>query len=358
VTGTGLDAHIVVRRIDFTLDVTITATPGEVIAVLGPNGAGKSTMLGVLAGLIPLSEGQVRLGDTDITDVPPHRRGVGLLAQQALLFPHMTALANVAFGPRAHGVPKSEAEHRARSLLAAVDVASLAGRKPAQMSGGQQQRVALARALAPDPDLLLLDEPLAALDVDAAPAMRSLLRRIVRDRKQTAVLVTHAALDALVLADRVLVLTDGRIVESGPAREVLARPRSAFAARIAGLDLVPGVVVGDGLRTADGLTVIGHVNDVDDGEPAVAVFPPAAVAVYADPPSGSPRNVLPVRLAALEPVGDLVRLRATRRPGGPSWVDGLAADVTAAAVADLAVEPGADLWFVVKAAEVGIHGSG
>ncbi len=357
-TDAGLDAHIVVRRPDFTLDVTITASPGEVIAVLGPNGAGKSTVLGVLAGLIPLSEGHVRLGDADITDVPPHRRGVGLLAQQALLFPHMTALSNVAFGPRAHGMPRREAEERARALLAAVDAEPLAGRRPAQMSGGQQQRVALARALAPDPDLLLLDEPLAALDVDAAPAMRSLMRRIVRDRKQTAVLVTHAALDALVLADRVVVLTDGRIVEAGPARDVLARPRSAFTARIAGLDLVPGVVVAEGLRTPDGLTVAGHIEGVTDGEPAVAVFPPSAVAVYTDPPSGSPRNVLPVRLAALEPVGDLVRLRATVRPGGPSWVDGLAADVTAAAVADLAVEPGADLWFVVKAAEVGIHGAG
>jgi molybdate transport system ATP-binding protein len=352
----GLDAHIVVRRPAFTLDVTITASPGEVIAVLGPNGAGKSTLLGVLAGLLRPSEGYVRLGDADVTAVPPHRRGVGLLAQQALLFPHMTALANVAFGPRAHGTPRRAADELARELLAAVDAAPLEARRPAQMSGGQQQRVALARALAPDPDLLLLDEPLAALDVDAAPAMRSLLRRIVRDRKQTAVLVTHSALDALVLADRVVVLTEGRVVESGPARDVLARPRSAFAARIAGLDLVPGVAAADGLHTADGLTVAGHLDGVAEGEPAVAVFPPVAVAVYADPPSGSPRNVLPVRLAAMEPVGDLVRLRATARPGGPSWVDGLAADVTAAAVAELMVEPGADLWFVVKAAEVAIHG--
>jgi molybdate transport system ATP-binding protein len=354
----GFDAHVVVRRPGFTLDVTITATPGEVLAVLGPNGAGKSTLLGVLAGLLSPSAGHVWLGDVDVTDVPPHRRGVGLLAQQALLFPHLTALANVAFGPRAHGVPRREAEERARTLLAAVDAAQLAGRRPAQMSGGQQQRVALARALAPDPDLLLLDEPLAALDVDAAPAVRALLRRAVRDRKQTAVLVTHSALDALVLADRVVVLTGGRVVEEGPVRDVLARPRSAFTARIAGLDLVPGVAADDGLRTADGLTVAGRIDAVDYGEPAVAVFPPSAVAVYTDKPSGSPRNVLPVRLTALEPVGDLVRLRATARPGGPSWVDGLAADVTAAAVADLAVEPGADLWFVVKAAEVGIHGVG
>ena len=190
--------------------------------------------------------------------VPPHRRGVGLLAQQALLFPHLTALANVAFGPRAHGVPRRAAEERARELLAAVDAAALADRRPAQMSGGQQQRVALARALAPEPDLLLLDEPLAALDVDAAPAMRSLLRRVVRDRKQTAVLVTHSALDALVLADRVVVLTEGRVVERGP-RATCWPARAARSPRGSpGLDLVPGVAAADGLRTADGSIVAGR----------------------------------------------------------------------------------------------------
>lgn len=353
--STGLDAHVVVRRLGFTLDVTIAAEPGEVLAVLGPNGSGKSTLLGVLAGLLWPDDGYVRLGDTDITEVPPHRRGVGLLAQQPLLFPHLTALGNVAFGPRARGVRRREAEARARELLTAVDAEALVGRRPSQMSGGQQQRVALARALAPAPGLLLLDEPLAALDVDAAPAMRSLLRRVVRDRKQTALLVTHTALDALVLADRVVVLCEGTVVEEGPTREVLSRPRSAFTARIAGLDLVPGVAVDGGLRTADGLTVVGRAADVEDGEPAVAVFSPSAVAVYADPPSGSPRNVLPVRLAAVEPFGDVVRLRASPRRDGPLWTDGLAADVTPAAVADLALEPGADLWFVVKATEVAIH---
>ncbi len=223
------------------------------------------------------------------------------------------------------------------------------------MSGGQQQRVALARALAPGPGLLLLDEPLAALDVDSAPAMRSLLRRVVRDRKQTAVLVTHSALDALVLSDRVVVLSRGRMAEEGSTREVLARPRSAFTARIAGLDLVPGTACPEGLRTADGVVVAGRREGVVDGETAVAVFPPAAVSVYPTEPHGSPRNVVRVRLSAIEPRGDVVRLRATALPGGPAWVEGLAADVTAAAVADLAVEPGAELWFSVKATEVTIH---
>jgi molybdate transport system ATP-binding protein len=359
--STGLEAHVVVRREEFALDVKLATGPGEVLAVLGPNGSGKSTLLGVLSGLLRPDAGYVRLGDETVTDVdagvhvPPHRRSVGLLAQQALLFPHMSALANVAFGPRAQGVPRRDAEDRARELLAAVDTAALADRRPSQMSGGQEQRVALARALAPGPELLLLDEPLAALDVDAAPAMRSLLRKVIRERKQSAVLVTHSALDALVLADRVVVLTAGSLVEQGPTREVLTKPRSAFTARIAGLDLIPGIACPDGLRTDDGLLVSGLLDGVEDGETAVAVFPPSAVAVYTTPPSGSPRNVLPVRLAAIEPHGDVMRLRAGVAPGGPAWADGLAADVTPAAVADLAVEPGAELWFVVKATEVGIH---
>jgi molybdate transport system ATP-binding protein len=360
-----LVARVVVRRAAFTLDVALSAEPGEVLAVLGPNGAGKSTLLGVLAGLLRPDAGHVRVGDVTVTDpgsgvhVPPHQRGVGLLAQQPLLFPHLSAVGNVAFGPRAHGVPRREAERRARELLTAVDAAELADRRPAGMSGGQQQRVALARALAPGPGLLLLDEPLAALDVDATPAMRSLLRRVIRDAKQTAVLVTHSALDALVLADRVVVLTRGRVVEQGATRDVLGRPRSPFTARIAGLDLVPGTACPEGLRTADGMVVSGLHNGDSvgpaDGEPAVAVFPPSAVAVFAERPHGSPRNVLHVRLAAIEPHGDVVRLRAGAVSGGPEWMDGLAADVTPAAVADLAAEPGAELWFAVKATEVGIH---
>jgi len=355
----GLAATAVVRRPGFTLDVALTVAPGDVLAVLGPNGAGKSTLLDVLAGLLRPDAGGVRLGDRTLTGpgvhVPPHRRGVGLLAQQPLLFPHLSVLANVAFGPRAQGTSRRAAVSRARELLAAVDASPLADRRPGQLSGGQQQRVALARALAAGPDLLLLDEPLAALDVDTMPAMRALLRRTIRDSGRTAVLVTHAALDALVLADRVVVLVAGRVVEEGPTREVLARPRSPFAARIAGLDLVPGVACPDGLKTGDGFVITGHAEGTATGEPAVAVFPPAAVAVFAERPHGSPRNVVPVRLAAVEPHGDLVRLRAA---GGPDWAEGLVADVTPAALVDLPAEPGAELWFAVKATEVAIHPAG
>jgi len=361
--GVFLEASL--HRPGFSLDVELEVAPGEVVAVLGPNGAGKSTLLGILSGLLHPDTGRLRVGDRTLVDVasgefvPPHRRGVGLLAQQALLFPHMTALANVAFGPRAHGTSRPEAEQRARGLLDDVGVGELAGRKPSQLSGGQQQRVALARALAPQPGLLLLDEPLAALDVDAAPAMRTLLRRVIRDGKQTALMVTHDALDALVLADRVVVLDRGRIAEQGPARDVLARPRSAFSARIAGLDLVPGTATARGLRTADGVEITGEAVEVADGESAVAVFPPSAVSVFVERPHGSPRNVFPVRLSALEPRGDSIRLRAAPRDdGGPAWVDGLAADVTPAAVAELGVDPGAEVWFAVKATEVAVHGTG
>ena len=360
-----LELTTTVRRPEFTLNVSLSVARGETVAVLGPNGAGKSTLLGVLAGLLRPDAGRVRLGERVLTDtdtrvaVPVHRRGVGLLAQQALLFPHLSALANVAFGPRCAGVGRAKAAEVAQHWLAEVDAAELGRRRPSQLSGGQAQRVALARALAGEPELLLLDEPLAALDIDSAPVLRALLHRVVRGTGRTALLVTHDVLDALVLADRVLVLTDGSIVERGPTRDVLTRPRSAFAARIAGLNLVPGVSVPGGLRTEDGTMVTGGHAAEGNGEAAVAVFPPTAVAVFRQRPEGSPRNVVEVRLAGLEPHGEVVRLRAGSLDGGPAWVDGLAADVTPAAVADLSdggtLAPGARLWFAVKATEVLVH---
>jgi molybdate transport system ATP-binding protein len=378
-----LALEAVVHRDGFTLDVSLEVARGEILALLGPNGAGKSTLLGVLAGLLRPDAGRVVLDGRVLTDtstgvhVPAHRRGVGLLAQQPLLFPHLTAQGNVEFGPRCAGVRGAGAAELARRLLAEVDAAGLADRRPGLLSGGQAARVALARALAPRPGLLLLDEPLAALDVDSAPGLRALLRRVVRGAGAggtTALLVTHDVLDALVLADRVMVLTDGRIVEQGDTRDVLTRPRSPFAARIAGLNLVPGVGIAEGLRTADGAVVAGRLSDEllpaaaeaggagstgGGGAAAVAVFPPSSVAVFPARPAGSPRTVVEVRLAGTEPRGELVRLRAEPVPGGPAWVDGLAADVTPAALADLAgggaLDPGTRLWFAVKAAEVSVH---
>jgi molybdate transport system ATP-binding protein len=385
-----LELSTVLRRPEFTLDVSLSVGSGEVVALLGPNGAGKSTVLSVVAGLLRPDSGRVELDGRVLTElpgtsVPTHRRGVGLLAQQALLFPHLTASANVAFGPRCAGVARAEATATAQRWLDEVGVGALSRRRPGQLSGGQAQRVALARALAGDPKLLLLDEPLAALDIDSAPALRALLARVIRGSGRTALLVTHDVLDALTLADRVVVLTEGRIVEEGPTRDVLTRPRSPFAARVAGLNLVTGMLSAEGLRTEDGGTVYGLRPDSrlagspgsgsaagspgsgfvagsvpGRGEPGVAVFRPASVAVFRERPDGSPRNVAPVRLAGLEPRGEVVRLRAAPDDGGPGWPDGLAADLTPAAVADLSgggepLAPGARLWFAVKAAEVEIH---
>ena len=269
-----------------------------------------------------------------------------MLAQEPLLFPHLIALENVAFGPRSAGQSRSHARTVAAHWLTEVDAQQYADRKPAQLSGGQAQRIAVARALAADPRLLLLDEPMAALDVAVAPALRQMLRRVLRER--TAIIVTHDVLDALLLADRVVVMDHGQIVEEGPTTEVLARPRSGFAARIAGLNMVRGTLEGVGVRNPGGLLVEGLVDQpFGQGERAVAVFRPNAVGVYRQPPGGSPRNVMPVIITELEPRGDQVRIRTSE----------LSADVTATAVADLDLVPGAPVIFAVKANEVAIYGA-
>ncbi|HEY0949433.1 sulfate/molybdate ABC transporter ATP-binding protein, partial [Nocardioides sp.] len=233
-----LRAIVAARGVDVAFDVAA----GETVALLGPNGAGKSTVLSVAAGLLRPDRGEVRLDGRELTGerrfVPPHDRRVALLAQDPLLFPHLSVLENVAFGPRSRGAGRRESHAAARRWLEEVDAADLADRRPAEVSGGQAQRIAVARALAADPRLLLLDEPMAALDVAVAPALRQTLRRVLAER--TVVLVTHDVLDALLLADRVVVLDEGRVVEQGPSAEVLARPRSPFAARIAGLNMVTG----------------------------------------------------------------------------------------------------------------------
>ncbi|GAA1199190.1 sulfate/molybdate ABC transporter ATP-binding protein [Prauserella alba] len=366
-----LHVDVAVTRGRFTLDVAFDVPGGGVLAVLGPNGSGKSTLLQCLAGLLVPDRGTVTLGGRTLTgvpgvQVPVHDRGIGLLAQDPLLLPHLSVAENVAFGPRSQGASRTRARAQARAWVREVDAAELAGRKPAQLSGGQAQRVAIARALAGGPRALLLDEPLSALDVDAAPAVRGLLRRVLRrthvgesgadpDGRRCAVLVTHDPLDALALADDVVVLDAGRVVERGPAKEVLAAPRTPFTARIAGLNLVPGVAAEDGLHTSDGRFVAGvRSDDCAAGEPAVAVFAPGAVAVHpaAAPHTGSPRNVVAARVASLEPHGAVIRLRTV---GDGGVAAGIAADLTPASVADLGLEPGSAVRLEVKAASVAVH---
>ncbi len=354
---TGLRAHAAVAGRG--VDIEIDAAPGTVTAILGPNGAGKSTLLSVIAGLQRPDRGRVELDGRLLTDterglaVAPHKRGMALLAQEALLFPHMSAAANVAFAPRSTGRSRREAKDIAAHWLDAVDATALADRKPGELSGGQAQRVAVARALAAEPQLLLLDEPMASLDVSTAPALRSLLRRVLRTGQQTALLVTHDALDALALADRVVVVEGGRVVEEGEVRQVLSRPRSAFAARVAGINLCSGEIDADAnLVTESGDVVYGASDEVlAPGVRAVAVFRPTAVAVYSELPHGSPRNHFPITVAEIENRGDLVRLRGEEDGHHAA----LMADVTPAAAADLDLTVGASVHFVVKATETSIY---
>lgn len=341
-----LDATVTPRDVE----VRLTVAAGETVALLGPNGAGKSTVLGVVAGLLHPSSGGVTLGDRALGDAPPHERQVALLAQEPLLFPHLDALDNVAFGPRSTGAGRSASRAVARDWLAQVGVADLAGRRPHELSGGQAQRVAVARALAAEPDLLLLDEPMAALDVAVAPALRHTLRSVLADR--TVLLVTHDALDALLLADRVVVLDHGRVVEEGPVRDVLARPRSAFAARVAGLNLVAGTWEDDAVRHPS-LVVRGlSTAPLHPGDEVVAVFSPSAVAVFPQAPAGSPRNSFAATVTDVEPLGDRVRIRTLVGD------QALAAEVTPGAAAELDLVPGAGVHLLVKAVEVAVHPTG
>jgi molybdate transport system ATP-binding protein len=354
-TGVQVRARIERRNVDVDFEVDA----GEVVALIGANGAGKSTVLHLIAGLLRPDTGTVRSGARVLTDtaagvfVPAHARRVGLLLQDALLFPHLSVVDNVAFGPRSRRRGRRAAHQAARHLLEQVDAAELAENAPRELSGGQARRVAIARALAADPDVLLLDEPLAGLDVAAASGLRTLLRPTLARDGRAAVLVTHDLVDVLTLADRVLVMEAGRVVEAGDTAHVLAAPRSRFAARIAGVNLVSGTIGADGaLRTLD----CGHWYAAGDrlatGVHAVAVFSPSAVAVFRDTPHGSPRNTVTVTVGELVASGSGVRVRATEQADG---APGLAADVTAEAAAELRLVAGDRVTFAVKAHEVAIH---
>lgn len=338
-----LEAHLAERDVSVAIEVA----EGETVAVLGPNGSGKSTMLAVAAGLLRPDSGWARLGDRVLFDLggpgrdhdrgrgrwlPPHARGIALLAQEALLFPHLSVLDNVAFGARSRGRSRSESAAHARVWLEQVDAVELAGRRPAELSGGQAQRIAVARALAADPALLLLDEPMAALDVSVAPALRRMLRGVLAGR--SAVIVTHDVLDAFTLADRVVVLDDGRVVDSGPTAAVLERPRTPFAAGLTGVNLITGTARGGGVLTADGRRIEARFTEpVTDGTAAGVSVRPAAVEVTLEEPPASCR--LPGRVTDVEPRGDTVRVRAGT----------LAADLSPRAAAELDLAPGATVWF-------------
>ena len=336
-----LDARIAVKRAGFTLDIELAVAAGEVVAVLGPNGAGKTTALRVLAGLTGPDDGHVTLDGVRLDDEPPERRRIGVVFQDYLLFPHLNALDNVAFGPRCRHVPRREAREKAREWLLRVGLAEHVRKKPRQLSGGQAQRVALARALAAEPKLLLLDEPLAALDARTRLDTRAQLRGHLASFPGATVLVTHDPLDALMLADRLIIVEDGAIVQSGDAATITAQPRTDYVARLVGLNLYRGHAEGTTVRLPDGFALVTAVPL--DGDAFVA-FPPSAVSLFSTRPEGSPRNTWPATVTAMARHGDALRIELS----GPIPV---AADVTPAAAVQLELAPGHEVWATVKATE-------
>ncbi|MFF9089821.1 ABC transporter ATP-binding protein [Streptomyces sp. NPDC014991] len=338
----GLDAHLVVDRPPFRLDVTLTAAPGDVIALLGPNGAGKTTALRALAGLTPLTDGHLRLDGISLERTPPESRPVGVVFQDYLLFPHLSALDNVAFGPRCRGAGRSEARAQAAAWLERMGLAGHAAARPRRLSGGQAQRVALARALATRPRLLLLDEPLAALDARTRLEVRAQLRRHLAEFEAVCVLVTHDPLDAMVLADRLVVVEHGRVVQEGTPAEIARHPRTDYIAQLVGLNLYRGQAAGHTVRLDAGpaITTTEQLSG-----PVFVAFPPSAVTLFRDRPVGaSARNVWRCEVAGLETHGD--RIRADLSGGLP-----LTADLTTVAAAELDLHPGAPVWATVKATQ-------
>lgn len=333
------------------LDVDFEVDSGEVVVVLGPNGAGKTSLLRVLAGLVAPQEGQIFLDGETLEDstrgfrVPSEKRPIGFVFQDYMLFPHLSALDNIAFGLRAHGFPKAEARRRAEVWLERTDLASHSRSRPAALSGGQRQRVALARALVIQPRLLLLDEPLAALDADARRSMRRELVRDLAGFEGTRLLVTHDPLDALFFADRVIVLEAGRITQAATPGELTARPRSEYVARFVGLNLLRGRGLDDRVRLPSGGEL--HVAEPARGE-VLATVRPSSVALYRSRPTGTPRNVWAATVRELFVEGARVRLRLDAAVP-------LVCEVTLAAAAELELADGQPVWAAVKATDVTVY---
>jgi len=345
-----LDADIRLRLDRLNLDAVMSARAGEVVALLGPNGAGKSTILRALAGLLRLDGGKVELDGTVLeeparhTRVAPEKRPVGLMFQDYLLFPHLSAVENVAFGLRARGVDKRVARERSAAALERLGVAKVAEARPGNMSGGQQQRVAMARAMVTEPKLLLLDEPLAALDVSTKTDVRRQLRAALRESRAANVMVTHDLLDAVALADRMFVIEDGGIAQSGTPAEVTARPKSRYVADLVGVNLLRGTARSTALELDGG----GRLVTAEEMSGQVlAVIAPHDVSVSRDRPEphAAAVNVWPGQVGAVDLMGDRVRVRVDGTPT-------VTAEVTPAAVDALKLDAGGELWASVEPAAI------
>lgn len=347
-----MQSRLLLRRGDFVLDLPITVEPGEVVAVLGPNGAGKTTALRLLAGLEALDDGTLVVDGTVLDDpaagvfVPAERRSVGVVFQEYLLFPHLSALENVAFGLRARGASAREARATGERWLERVGLQAMGARRPGQLSGGQQQRVALARALAFGPRVLLLDEPLAALDAGTRSEVRRDLRRHLDDFGGCTVLVTHDPVDAYALADRVVVLEEGRVVQHGTLADVAANPRSRYVAELVGINLLTGTVSG-GVFVAEGGGRVVLGDGAAEG-PSFLAIRPQAVSLHLGRPEGSQRNVWECTVVGVDSHHDRVRVRLEGEVP-------IVAEITPAALAGLGVQAGARVWAAVKASEVAAY---
>jgi len=346
-----LEAGIGLRLGRLDLEVELAVGTGELVVLLGPNGAGKTTLLRALAGLVPLDRGRVTLDGAVLEDtaagawVPTERRPVGFVFQDYLLFPHLSALENVAFGLRARGLARAEARRRAAAWLDRVGLAAHAAARPRALSGGQAQRVALARAMVGEPRLLLLDEPLAALDAATRTEVRRDLGRHLASFGGTRLLVTHDPLEALALADRLVVLEGGRVTQSGSPAEISGRPRSRYVAELVGVNLYRGRADGATVQLAGGGRLVAAGDH--DGEVFAAVHP-QAVALHRRVPEGTPRNVWAGTADTLEVVGDRVRVRVA----GPVPI---VAEITPAAASELRLADGGPVWASVKATEVTVY---
>ncbi|RBY96942.1 ABC transporter ATP-binding protein [Blastococcus sp. TF02-8] len=344
-----LRASVRLRRGTLDLQLDVEVADGEVLAVLGPNGAGKSSFLRVLAGLLPPDAGHVTVDgaawDADGVHLPAHRRALGMVFQDALLFPHLSVADNVAFGLRTRGTGRTAARRAAGDWLTRVGLEGMADRRPGELSGGQAQRAALARALVGEPALLLLDEPLSALDARTRLTVRAELRRHLADFAGSTVLVTHDPVDAMALADRVVVVEDGRVVQTGTPQEIARRPRTDYVARLVGLSLLPGTGSGTQVRLDGG----GVVAVAEEARGTVfAAVRPESVTLYVARPEGSPRNVWRATIAGATPHGGTVRCDLAGEVP-------LVADVTATAFAELGLAVGAQVWATVKASEVAVY---
>jgi molybdate transport system ATP-binding protein len=348
-----LRAEIDVRLGQLHVDVDIEVADGEVVALLGPNGAGKTTVLRAIAGLQPIDAGRITLDGAALDDpaagvlVEPHDRPIGFVFQDYLLFPRMTALDNVAFGLRSRGMAKADARAAAAGWLDRVGLVEHAHEKPKALSGGQAQRVALARALATEPRLLLLDEPLAALDAQRRVDVRSELRSHLATFSGARLLVTHDPIDAVVLADRLVIIESGTVTQTGTTAEVVARPRSRYVADLVGINLLHGTRASAHVARLDTGAELRVADPLPSADVAIAVRP-QAVALHEHRPDGSPRNTWEATVAALEGDHDRVRVRLD----GPIP---LTAEVTPAAVAELELRPGTRTWASIKAVDLAAY---